>query len=66
MARVQAEEFLNRFRSKEDLYRYMVQQCKLFLTLHTFIIGGCFLPTMAGTRMGFLRELLRDEKMALK
>lgn len=66
MARVSAEEFLNRFCSKEDLYRYMVQQCKLFITHHTSTIGGCFLPTMAGTRMGFLRELLRDEKMALK
>lgn len=28
MERVQAEEFLGRFRSKEDLYRYMVHQGK--------------------------------------
>jgi hypothetical protein len=26
---VKAEEFLNKFRSKEDIYRYLVQQGKL-------------------------------------
>jgi hypothetical protein len=28
--KVQAEEMLGRFRSKEDLHRYLVQQCKYF------------------------------------
>lgn len=29
MANIRSEELLARFRSKEDLYRYMTNQCKI-------------------------------------
>lgn len=63
---VQAEELLSRFRSKEDLYRYMVHQSNCSCFQNKIILVGLFLPSMSGTKISFLRDILREEKLALK
>ena len=64
--KVGPEELLSRFRSKEDLYRYMVHQGKHRDGSHAFSIVNVFLPSMQGTKLSFLRDILADKKMHLK
>ena len=63
---VQAEELINRFKSKEDIWRYLTQQDKYVSTIRIFNIVGIFLPSMAGTKISFMRDILSEEKLALK
>jgi hypothetical protein len=63
---VLAQELSGRFRSKDDLYRYLTQQGTLFIYNLTFVLVGVFLPTINGTSLDFLREILRDSKKHLK
>ena len=63
---VQAEELINRFKSKEDIWRYRTQQGKYVSTIRIFNIVGIFLPSMAGTKISFMRDILSEEKLALK
>ena len=62
---VQAEEFINKFRSKEDLYKYLVHQGKSDNIYNDTSIVGLFLPSISTTRISFLRAIMRDEKRAL-
>lgn len=62
--RVLAQELSARFRSKEDLHRYMVQQGKAEWLLMTTV--GVFLPTLHGTSMDFMRDILNEKKKHLK
>ena len=64
--KVGPEELLSRFRSKEDLYRYMVHQGKCRRSSHPSSIVNVFLPSMQGTKLSFLRDILADKKMHLK
>ena len=64
--RVQAEELLSRFRSKEDLFRYMVHQGKSLLTFSRMPLVGLYLPSMDGTKLAYMRAILKEEKKALK
>jgi len=66
MKRVQAQELIQRFRSKEDLHRYLVQQGKELIVSNLYYTVGLFLPTMEGTKISFLRAILCEEKKALK
>jgi len=66
MSRVMAEELLSRFRSKEDLYRYMVQQSKIAFMILPLEIVGLYLPSMDGTKIAFIKAILCDEKKAFK
>ena len=66
MQNVAAEELMNRFRSKEDLYRYLTQQGKLPNLPSNKNIVGVFLPSQDGCKLVFLRAILSDEKKALK
>eukprot|EP00347_Sterkiella_histriomuscorum_P012396 403368736 len=66
MKRVQAQELIQRFRSKEDLHRYLVQQGNELIVTHLDYVVGLFLPTMEGTKISFLRAILCEEKKALK
>ena len=66
MEKVQAEDLLARFRSKEDLYRYLVQQGKNQIYTFYAILVGLFLLSMAGCKISFMRDILRDDKKALK
>jgi len=61
-----AEELLSRFRSKEDLYRYMTQHGKLSSLNSMIIIVNVFLPTMKATKLSFMRDILSDTKRHLK
>ena len=63
---VQAEELINRFKSKEDIWRYLTQQGKCPFYMLIFTVVGIFLPTMAGTKISFMRDILKEEKLALK
>ena len=64
--KVSAESLLSRFRSKEDLYRYMVHQGKCSTMLKASSIAKVFLPTMGGTRLSFMRDILSETKQHLK
>ena len=66
MEKVQAQDLLSRFRSKEDIYRYMVHQGKCNLSIAYTTIVGIFLPSINGTKLSFMRDILKEEKMALK
>lgn len=66
LQRVQAQELLSRFRSKEDLYRYMVQQGKYTTTFQRSTLVGLFLPSMDGCKISFMKAILSDDKKALK
>ena len=57
---VSAEELMNRFRIKEDLYRYLTQQGKLLQKGSDYSIVGIFLPSMDGCKLIFLRAILSD------
>ena len=57
---------MNRFRSKEDLYRYLTQQGKLLYSALIDNIVGIFLPSQDGCKLIFLRAILSDEKKAIK
>ncbi len=63
---VKAETLLARFRSKEDLYRYFTQHGKPSLILNPCVIVGIFLPSMQGTTLAFMKDILKDEKRALR
>ena len=64
--KIRAEELLSRFRSKEDLYRYMTQQGKNRSNLLVKNLANVFLPSMQGTKLSFMRDLLSDKKLHLK
>lgn len=64
--RIEAQEMTSRFRSKEDLYRYLTQHGKLLDRSHSICIVGLFLPTMEGTKLSYLRSILCEEKKAFK
>ena len=66
MEKVKAEELLSRFRSKEDLYRYMTQQGKHIWLNMLSDPANVFLPSMAQTRLSFLRDILSDKKKHLR
>nr|AAB42031.1 22 kD ORF [Oxytricha fallax] len=66
MKRVQAQELIQIFRSKEDLHRYLVQLVKEIVVSKLNYVVGLFLPTMEGTKISFLRAILCEEKKALK
>lgn len=66
MKRVQAQELIQRFRSKEDLHRYLVRQGNELIETNLDYVVGLFLPTMEGTKISFLRAILCEEKKALK
>ena len=60
------EELLSRFRSKEDLYRYMTLQGNiLFWSLNDALVN-VYLPSIKGTRIGFLHDILSEKKSHLK
>jgi len=60
------EELLARFRSKEDLYRYMTLQGNLPFWSSYDALVNVFLPSIKGTRIGYLRDILSDKKSHLK
>lgn len=62
--RVLAQELSARFRSKEDLHRYMVQQGKFVFLL--IVKVGVFLPSLHGTSIDFMRDILNEKKRHLK
>ena len=61
-----AEELLARFRSKEDIYRYMTQQGKLDMARAPILAVNVFLPSMKGTKLSFMRDILSETKLHLK
>ena len=61
---VLAQELLGRFRSKEDLHRYLTQQGRHFQ--ESFILVGVFLPSMKATSLDFMRDILKESKLHLK
>jgi hypothetical protein len=63
---VKAEELLSRFRSKEDLYRYLTNQGKSFYDHLISLIANVFLPSMSGTKLSFMRDILSGAKLTLK
>jgi hypothetical protein len=63
---VMAEELLGRFRSKEDLYRYLVNQSKHLSSTSNSFKANVFLPSMSGTKLSFMRDILSGEKLTLK
>jgi hypothetical protein len=55
---------MGRFRSKEDLYKYLVNKVSI-LCIMEFHVVGLFLPSMNGTTLAFIRAILKDEKKVL-
>ena len=66
MQNIKAEELLARFRSKEDLYRYMTNQSKSYSPLLCALIVGLFLPSYSATKVVFLRAIVADQKKVLR
>ena len=66
LTRIRAEELLGRFRSKEDLYKYMTNQSKILTNLNLILLVGLYLPSYHGTKVGFIKALLNDQKQALQ
>lgn len=66
MESVMAESLTSRFRSKEDLHRYLTQSGKPPIHFVTFFKAGIFLPSLKGTSLAFLRDVLREEKLHLR
>jgi hypothetical protein len=64
--KVMAEDLLNRFRSKEDLYRYLTQHGKHLSPLSLWLLVGVFLPSMGATKLSFMRDILSERKSHLK
>ena len=69
MSRTQLEQvkpglLLGRFRSKEDLFKYLTEQGKSRSSFLLFVVG-LFLPSMSGTTLNFIRSILKDEKKVL-
>ena len=63
---VMAQTLLATFRSKSDLYRYMTQHGKLTQLYDPSPIAGIFLPSSNGTTIAFMKDILKDEKRALR
>lgn len=61
---VHAQELANRFRSKEDLHRYLTQQGKASREIIPAV--GVFLPSLKGTSLDFMRDILKESKLHLK
>ena len=57
---IRAEELLARFWSKDDLYHYMTNQCKIMTMTNIMTIVGLFLPSYSGTKVVFLRAIVAD------
>ncbi len=57
---VLANDLVARFRSKEDIYRYLTQQGKIDIQSFYSCIVGVFLPSIRGTSLDFMREILRE------
>ena len=66
LKKVQAEELLNRFRSKEDVYRYLAPQDKAITVILTLHIFGLYLPSMDGTKISFMKAIMCNQKQALR
>jgi len=66
LKKIQAEELLNRFRSKEDLYRYLVHQGKYITATVILHIVGLYLPSMEGTKISFMKAIMCNQKKALR
>lgn len=66
MEKVKAEDLLARFRSKEDLYRYMTQQGKHVISFILHGVANVYLPSLAQTKVSFLRDILSDKKKHLR
>ena len=64
--KVKPHELSNRFRSKEDIHRYLSQQRKLLVIITNLKLVGVFLPTLHGTSVDFMRDILNDKKSHLK
>jgi hypothetical protein len=63
---VMALSLLARFRSKEDLWKYLSQHGKRLRLLDPLAIVGVFLPSIHGTTLAFMRDILKNEKRALR
>ena len=64
--KVKAEELLQRFRSKVDLYKYMVNQSNPTSPFDITSIVGLYLPSYDGTKISFIKAILSDQKKVLK
>jgi hypothetical protein len=63
---VLASELSSRFRSKEDLHRYLTLQGNLIRDDLPIFLAGVFLPSLQRTSLDFLRDILREAKWHLK
>jgi len=63
---VLATELSARFRSKEDLYRYLTSHGNILSIYASHAVVGVFLPPMQRTSLDFLRDILEEDKMFLK
>ena len=61
-----AQDLMARFRSKEDIYRYLTQQGKPQFLWSLSSLVGVFLPSMSGTSLDFMRDILKEEKLYLR
>ena len=61
-----AEDMLNRFRSKEDLYRYLHLHRMLLDYFPQKYLVKVFLPSIGGTKLSFIRDIVADKKLHLK
>jgi hypothetical protein len=64
--KVQPQELSHRFKSKEDLHRYLTQQGKHTLSIMSINEVGVFLPSLHGTSVDFMRDILSERKAHLK
>ena len=63
--RVRPEELLARFRSKEDLYRYLVNQGK-FNTPHIYLHSQCLPPILGGDQVELPQRHPRGEEASFQ
>jgi hypothetical protein len=60
------EEFGNKFKSKEDLHRYMTQHGNRDEFFNASDVENVFLPSLKGTPLAFLRDILAGKKKVFK
>jgi hypothetical protein len=64
--KVKPEELISRFRSKEDLYKYLTLQGNGLGKFSFFDLVNVFLPSIHVTKLGFMRDILSEAKKFLR
>ena len=66
LRKIRSEELLSRFRSKEDLYKYMTNQRKTISFSKIKSIVGVYLHFYSATKISFIRSIIALKSKVIK